>query len=65
MALKYLMRNYSKQVIGSKMLALRSKLPHIGRTRFKFLYRASENAYSATSFHRFCDNHGPTIFNKK
>jgi hypothetical protein len=31
------------------------------KVKWHRLYRGSENEYSATAFHRFCDNQGPTI----
>ena len=32
-----------------------------GDFKWKLLYRASENEYSAKSFHKYCDNKGPTL----
>ncbi len=32
-----------------------------GDYKWKLLYRASENEYSAKSFHKYCDNKGPTV----
>ena len=33
----------------------------IGDSQWKLLYRASENEYSAKSFHNHCDNISPTF----
>ena len=69
MALKYLILQFSRRVIGCKMLNVKqdiqfinlllSKLPSI--RRFKLLYRASDNAYCHRKFHKLCDDQGPTI----
>ena len=69
MALKYLIVQFSKRIIGCKMLNVKqdmeffnlllTKLPSI--RRFKLLYRASDNAYSHEKFHELCDDKGPTI----
>ena len=69
MALKYLILQFSKKIISSKMLTVKqdieffksliSKLPSI--RKLKLLYRASENAFSSTKFHELCDDEGPTI----
>ena len=71
-ALKYLIKLFSKQIIGSNMLSNKedldfiqllsaTKLPNILKNKFKLLYRASENNYSSSKFHELCDGHGPTI----
>jgi len=70
--IKILMMHFSNKLIGCKMLTfeedikffklLSSKLTeNIARCKFKLLYRASENKYLASTFHKFCDDHGPTI----
>ena len=32
-----------------------------GDCRYKLIYRASEHNYTASSFHKYCDNKGPTL----
>eukprot|EP01084_Bolivina_argentea_P256830 432575_1 len=69
MALKYLMLQFSKIIIGSKLLTtkedmsfvqiLSSKILNI--KQFKLLFRASENGYLASTFHTLCDGKVPTI----
>ena len=73
MTLKYVIMQFSKKKIGCKMLTfkedieffklLSSKLKEIiTHKTYKLLYRASEHNYLASStFHKLCDNHGPTI----
>ena len=68
-ALKYIIESFSRRAIASKIITMKedldfiqlisSKLSNI--KKFKLLYRASENEYSAKRFHEACDNHGPTI----
>ena len=33
----------------------------VGDYKWRLLYRASENDYTAESFHEYCDNKGPTL----
>ncbi len=33
----------------------------IGDYKWKMIYRASEHGYTAKSFHKYCDNKGPTL----
>ena len=33
----------------------------VGDYKWKLLYRASEHEYTAKSFHKYCDNKGPTL----
>eukprot|EP01084_Bolivina_argentea_P310008 536307_1 len=72
-ALKYLICNYLKKLIQSKILTmdeednfLKIKVNY-GLKFFKqiptmkLLFRASEHNFSAKQFHKFCDNKGPTL----
>ena len=70
MALKYLIKAFSNKIIGSKRMTIKedldfvqllrtSKLPNIAR--FKLLFRASENDFSATMFHQKCNDKQPTL----
>ena len=33
----------------------------VGNYKWKMIYRASEHGYTAKSFHKYCDNKGPTL----
>ena len=69
MALKYLTIQFSKRIIGCKLLSIKqdldffnllsTKLPSI--RRFNFLFRTSDHNYSGKKFHDFCDDKGGTI----
>ena len=71
MPLKYLITNFSKKVIQSKILtmnednkfikALSTKLPNIDKNKFKLLFRGSQHGFLSSKFHELCDNHGPTL----
>eukprot|EP01084_Bolivina_argentea_P103946 186168_1 len=69
MALKYLIRNFSNPIIGSKLITIKEDLYFIELLltklsniyKFNLLYRASENEYLANKFHELCDGYGPTI----
>eukprot|EP01084_Bolivina_argentea_P214059 363456_1 len=69
MPLKYLIRNFSNPVIGSKLITIKEDLYFIELLltklsniyQFKLLYRASENNYLANKFHELCDGYGHTI----
>eukprot|EP01084_Bolivina_argentea_P107765 192649_1 len=70
-ALKYLITAFSKHIIDSNILTisedmqfiqlLQSQLSNIVSINFKLLFRASEHNYSASKFHKLCDNHRPTL----
>ena len=69
MALKYITLQFSKRIIGCKLLTMKqdldffkllcTKLPSI--RRFKSLYKASNHQYSAKKFHEYCNDKGETI----
>ena len=69
LALKYLISQFSKRIIGSTLLTtkedleffqlLTTKLP--ATIKFKCLFRASDHGFSASEFHKLCDEKGPTI----
>eukprot|EP01084_Bolivina_argentea_P067981 123716_1 len=70
--LKYLTMHFADKIIGCDMLTLKedteffnlltSKLgAKINKNKFNLLYRASENNYSASSFHKLCDDSSPTL----
>ena len=71
-ALNYLILSFSQRVIGCKMLSLQQDLHFYellhktwktknGIKNFHLLYTASENEYTAKSFHKQCDNKHNTI----
>ena len=69
MALIYLMVAFSKRIIGCDLLTLKEDMEFYNSLKgklgtikkFKTLYKASENDYSASKFHQICDGKGPTI----
>eukprot|EP01084_Bolivina_argentea_P103945 186166_1 len=69
MALKYLIRNFSNPIIGSKLITIKEDLYFIELLltklsniyKFNLLYRASENEYLANKFHELCDGKGSNI----
>ena len=70
-ALKYLIRNFSKKIFNSKMLSngqaldliqlLEAKLAKKSIKRMNLLYRASDHEYLASKFHDLCDGKNDTI----
>ena len=71
-ALKYLMIQFSKKIFASKILSVKqdldfyklilSKLQNkICRKKIKMLFWSSDHNFTAESFHKYCDGHGPTI----
>lgn len=62
-AIKYIIQQFTDRVIGSKLLSLHrdtlfqkllsTKIPNL--KSFTFLFRASDNEYSAHKFHAACD----------
>ena len=72
MALKYLMIQFSKKIFPSKILSFKQDLDFyqlilsklqdkIHRKKINMLYRSSDHNFTAESFHKYCDGHGPTI----
>ena len=69
LALKYLLVQYSKRIIGCNLLSIKDDIKFFkllstmlgSIKRLKLLYRASDHRYSSTAFHALCDNKGPTI----
>lgn len=51
----------SKVLNSSQAKALRSLLPRGADTNYQLLYRASRDGKDSSSFHRQCDNRGPTV----
>ena len=70
-ALKHLIKLFSQMIICSNILTskdesdfmqkISTKLPDIFEKEFKLLYRASENQYSVSKFHKLCNGHSPTL----
>ena len=68
LALKYLIRNSSKKTLDPTILSFQQDLKFVKLMKdcvtfknSKLLYRASENEYSASQFHKLCDGKGTTI----
>ena len=68
-ALKYVIIQFSKRVIASKLLTLKDDLALFSLLstkiscirRFNLLFTASDHGYLAAKFHELCDDKGPTI----
>ena len=71
-ALKYLMVLFSNKIFSSKILSFTQDLDFfklltgklkdvISKKKIKLLYRSSDHNFTAKSFHKHCDGHGPTI----
>ena len=71
-ALKYLMKKFAKKMFTSNILTFKQDLEFFAvlsnklndkilHKKLKLLYRSSEHNYTASSFHKHCDGHGPTI----
>ena len=61
---KYCLKNPSELLPNTQIVSQQydSKLREwIGDYKWNLLYRASEHGYSAESFHKCCDNKGPTL----
>ena len=65
---KYLIKTFSKPLIGSNVLSLQEDLNFVSLlfmrinciNSFKLLYRGSEHNFSASKFHELCDDHAKT-----
>ncbi len=62
--LKYYLKNTSKLLVGTQIVNEQydDKLREwIGDYKWKLIYRTSEHGYKGESFHKYCDNKGPTL----
>ena len=70
--IKKLIEEFAQKSIGCSLLTdeeefafiellSSTKLPNIKKKEFKLLYKASDNEYSASIFHKLCDNQGATL----
>ena len=69
MALKYLALQFSKRIIGCKLLTIKQDMDFFDLLsttfpsirKFNFLFRASDHQFSAKKFHEHCDDKGCTL----
>ena len=63
---------FSNKIFSSKILSLKQDVDffqlltsrlgdQIARKNLKLLYRSSEHNFTAKSYHKYCDGHGPTL----
>ena len=68
-ALKYLIQRFANRIIGCRLLSIAEDLKFhkllisklSSTAKYKLIFRASENGYSAQKFHENCDNKGATL----